>query len=150
MYYIAYGSNLNFSQMQLRCRGARLSAIGYLKDYVLCFRGQFEDFYCTIEKEPGGRVPVAVFEITPRHKVSLDIYEGVMNGYYRTEVIMPCELELEEGEIENEELFVYVMNEEETEYGLPTEEYWNTVLVGYEELEMEPSYLVEALQRSKQ
>lgn len=37
--YIAYGSNLNLSQMEKRCPGATVVGTGEVKGYELLFRG---------------------------------------------------------------------------------------------------------------
>lgn len=38
-FYVAYGSNLNIHQMQMRCPTAKLYAVGEIKDYELQFKG---------------------------------------------------------------------------------------------------------------
>ena len=38
-YYLAYGSNLNIRQMQMRCPGAKPVGTMVLEDYELLFKG---------------------------------------------------------------------------------------------------------------
>ena len=61
-YYIAYGSNLNVRQMRMRCPSARIIGTSVLKDYELLFKGSKTGSYLTVEKKPGGTVPVAVWK----------------------------------------------------------------------------------------
>lgn len=72
MLYIAYGSNMVQSQMDIRCPDATLVGIGVLPGYTLEFYS-----YATIEPDPTGQssVPVAVWNITGRDEANLDYYE---------------------------------------------------------------------------
>ena len=63
-YYIAYGSNLNIQQMRFRCPYARIIGTSEIPDYRLLFKGSQSGAYLTIEPCEGGRVPVAVWEVT--------------------------------------------------------------------------------------
>ena len=38
-YYLAYGSNLNVSQMERRCPAARVAGVAEIKGYELLFKG---------------------------------------------------------------------------------------------------------------
>ena len=69
-YYLAYGSNTNLRQMQMRCPNSELIATGFLKGYELLFRGHDGNCFCTIEKAATSRVPVAIFKITERCKMA--------------------------------------------------------------------------------
>lgn len=75
-YYIAYGSNLNVRQMRMRCPSARIIGTADLKNYELLFKGSKTGAYLTVEKKPGGTVPVAVWEVTAQDEKALDRYEG--------------------------------------------------------------------------
>ena len=74
--YVAYGSNLNLTQMAHRCPNAKVVGKGILKDYQLTFR-----HVATIEPEKGAETPVGVWEITPACEKALDIYEGYPRMY---------------------------------------------------------------------
>ena len=54
-YYLAYGSNLNKEQMQMRCPGAVPIGTMLLKGFELQFKGPL-----TIKKKNGGRVPIGI------------------------------------------------------------------------------------------
>ena len=48
-YYLAYGSNLNVTQMEWRCPRAKIAGYGTLQDWQLLFRGSGTGAYLTIE-----------------------------------------------------------------------------------------------------
>ena len=48
--YVAYGSNMNITQMRHRCRTAVAVAVGEVKDYRLRFYGRYGSAVATIEK----------------------------------------------------------------------------------------------------
>ena len=73
-YYIAYGSNLNVRQMRMRCPTARIIGTSVLKDYELLFKGSKTGSYLTVEKKPGGTVPVAVWEVAENDEKALYSY----------------------------------------------------------------------------
>ena len=49
-YYIAYGSNLNVPQMQMRCPHATILGTAALKGWELLFKGSKTGSYLTIEE----------------------------------------------------------------------------------------------------
>ena len=53
-YYLAYGSNLNRKQMEMRCPGARVVGTALIKGYGLLFKGSKTGFYLTIEPKADG------------------------------------------------------------------------------------------------
>ncbi len=79
--YIAYGSNLNLSQMQQRCPTARVIGALEIKDYELVFRGSRYSAVGTIEPCEGSNVPILLWGIQPEDEKSLDRYEGYPNFY---------------------------------------------------------------------
>ncbi|MEE0914354.1 MAG: gamma-glutamylcyclotransferase family protein, partial [Ruminococcus sp.] len=74
--YIAYGSNLNLSQMKYRCPTAKLYDTGVIENYELQFKGMPHCAYATIAPCEGKSVPVALWELQPRDEKLLDRYEG--------------------------------------------------------------------------
>lgn len=79
--YIAYGSNLNLSQMEQRCPTARVIGASEIKDYELVFRGSRYSAVATIEPCEGSNVPILLWGIRPEDEKSLDRYEGYPNFY---------------------------------------------------------------------
>ncbi len=81
--YLAYGSNLNVEQMKFRCPGAKVIGTAAIRNYELLFKGSRSGSYLTIEHKRGGKVPVAVWEVTPENERALDRYEGYPTFYYK-------------------------------------------------------------------
>ncbi len=82
-YYLAYGSNMDETQMEKRCPGARKLTAAVIKGHRLvygnkCSRSNF----ATIIPAEGYYVPVLVWAITEKHINKLDSYEGVSSGCY--------------------------------------------------------------------
>lgn len=145
-YYIAYGSNTNLRQMQMRCPNSELIATGFLKGYELLFRGHDGNCFCTIEKSAASRVPVAIFKITERCKMALNKYEGYPT-HYRIAKVNPKELIISKGNISDcKELFVYVMVQCRSDYGRPAAHYYDVCIRGYHDCGLDVRYLRQALQ----
>ena len=85
-YYIAYGSNLNIPQMQMRCPGARVIGTAVIENYELLFKGSKTSSYLTIEPKAGASVPVAAWEVSEADEAALDRYEGFPDFYYKAEM----------------------------------------------------------------
>ena len=147
-YYVAYGSNLNLRQMNMRCPNSQLIATGFLKGYELLFRGHDGNCFCTIEKCSNARVPVGIFKITERCKMALNRYEGYPT-HYRIAKVNPKELIISQGNLSDiKELFVYVMNKYNGELGRPSGHYYDVCLRGYRDCGLDARYLQEALQKT--
>lgn len=74
-YYIAYGSNLNISQMRMRCPHARVIGTSVIPDYELLFKGSMTGSYLTIEPKEGSSVPVAVWETTDDDEARIYLFQ---------------------------------------------------------------------------
>ena len=147
-YYIAYCSNLNLPQMQGRCPGATIVGTSVIEDYRLLFKGSKTGSYLTIEPWEGGRVPVAVWEITAAHERSLDRYEGYPVFYYKTDMELAVTL-IGTGEVRTLPGFVYVMYADRP-IGIPTNPYFVTCAQGYRSFGFDPRILLDAYANSKE
>lgn len=78
--YLAYGSNINLTQMKYRCPAAVPLMPVELKNYTLAFRG---GGVATILPEKDSFVPCLLWSITPACEQSLDRYEGYPNLYHK-------------------------------------------------------------------
>ena len=141
-YYIAYGSNLNVRQMQMRCPGARIIGTSEIKDYHLLFKGSMTGSYLTIEPEEGATVPVAVWSVTKEDEQALDRYEGCPNFYYKKEMTLSIK-GIRTGKIRKRKVFVYIMHEERS-FGIPTSFYMRTCVDGYRYFGFNINVLMEA------
>lgn len=141
-YYVAYGSNLNVAQMQMRCRGARVIGTAEINDYQLMFKGSKTGSYLTIEKAEGKNVPVGVWEVDERDELALDRYEGFPNFYYKKELTLTVK-GIRSGEFRRRRVFVYIMHEDRP-FGLPSRAYMRTCLQGYYNFGFDPQALEDA------
>ena len=147
-YYIAYGSNLNIPQMRVRCPGARIIGTSIIPDYELLFKGSKTGSYLTIEPWEGGRVPVAVWEVTAAHERSLDRYEGYPVFYYKADMELAVTL-AGTGEVKTLPGFVYMMYADRP-LGTPSNSYFVTCAQGYRSFGFDPCILLDAYTNSKE
>lgn len=145
-YYIAYGSNLNIPQMQLRCPSARIIGTSEVPDYRLMFKGSQTGAYLTIEPCEGASVPVAVWEVSADDELALDRYEGFPRFYYKAEMKLPIK-GIRSGKTRTRTVFVYIMHEDRN-FGIPSRFYVNTCLEGYCSFGFDENVLAEALRFS--
>lgn len=145
--YIAYGSNLNRRQMKLRCPGSGVVGTAVIEDYRLLFRGSKTGSYLTIEPWEGGRVPVAVWEVTAADERSLDRYEGYPVFYRK--IGMELEVTLaSSGEVRTLEGFAYAMYPDRP-LGAPSNSYFITCAQGYRSFGFDSHILMDAYANSK-
>ncbi len=141
--YVAYGSNLNISQMAYRCPSAKLYGTGVIEDYELQFKGYPESAFATIAPKDGASVPVAVWEIQPSDERSLDRYEGYPSHYFKKDV----SVQLDNGK--EVDAMVYIMNLK-MNFGMPSTQYYRTVHQGYQDCGLDTDVLAQALKESAQ
>lgn len=140
MLYIAYGSNLHKGQMQRRCPNAVAIGSTTIPNTRLVFRGVAD-----IEDFEGASCPVGVWHITEQCERALDIYEGVKNSLYRKEYL-PLKVR-RNGEETIEQGLVYVMNA--NYYGAPSDFYYDTIRLGYNDFGLDERDLKAALRTTK-
>ncbi len=145
-YYIAYGSNLNIEQMIRRCPGAKAIGTSEIQDYQLLFKGSKTGSYLTIERKPGMKVPVAIWEVTPEDEKALDRYEGFPDFYYKTEMTLSVK-GLRSGKTREKTAFVYIMHEDR-ELGVPSWHYVDICLEGYRAFRFDPDLIHVAIETS--
>ena len=139
-YYVAYGSNLNISQMKMRCPDAKPVGTGFIRGYELLFKGSKSGAYLTIEKKRGGKVPIAIWQVSEADELALDRYEGYPTFYYKADM----KIKLNEEEID---AFVYIMHEERP-IGIPTKAYLRVCAEGYHSFGFDVEYLLKAYEHS--
>jgi hypothetical protein len=144
-YYLAYGSNLNLSQMALRCPGARRVGTGTIRNFELLFKGSKTGAYLTIEKKDGAHVPVGIFTVTPDDEERLDHYEGYPAFYYKTEV--PIKVTGGRHKGITVPAFIYIMHEDR-KLGIPSSRYVETCMVGYDDFGFDKALLQDAVKCS--
>ena len=145
-YYIAYGSNLNVQQMRWRCPSARIIGTAELAGWRLLFKGSKTGSYLTIEPFAECRVPVAVWEVSPRDELALDHYEGYPHFYYKKEMTVAF-TGIKTGRVRKRKVFVYIMHEDRP-IGIPSRAYVETCAEGYHDFGFDTCFLTEALNYS--
>ena len=144
--YLAYGSNLNISQMMRRCPTARIIGTAEIVNYRLLFKGSKTGSYLTIEPAEGFTVPVAVWEITEEDEEALDFYEGYPSFYYKKEFSLPIK-GIRTGKVRRRTAFAYIMHEDRP-LGIPTSRYVQVCRVGYDAFGFDQQLLTEAVSYS--
>lgn len=144
-YYLAYGSNLNMSQMEKRCPTSRIFGTATLNGYELLFKGSKTGAYLTIEKKHGGQVPVAVWILSPADETNLDWYEGFPDYYYKKDIKVT--VKTMSGKTLKVDAFAYIMHENR-KLGEPSRHYVRSCQEGYEKFGFDKRLLDEAYERS--
>lgn len=121
--YVAYGSNLNLSQMAARCPSASVYAKGVLNNWELVYRGTKTNSHATIIRKQGSIVPVLVWEIQSRDEYRLDIYEGYPRYYSKKNIMVNIDGR-------KKKAMVYIMDERQLP-GRPSDIYVKTIRQGY-------------------
>lgn len=144
-YYLAYGSNLNRTQMRHRCPDAYPVGTCMLKNHKLVFRRGF----LTIEPEQGASVPVAVWAISRDDEKNLDRYEGYPRFYYKKE--FPLVFSGREGDQVREIIvdgMAYIMTDG-FPIQAPSDTYMRTCMEGYLNFGINPDFLLDAYREAK-
>ncbi len=84
--YAAYGSNMDSSQMLERCPHSPMSGTGWLEGWRLTFAGDdigWEGPLATVVEEPGSRVFVVLYDVSPEDEDRLDRWEGSDFGIHK-------------------------------------------------------------------
>lgn len=136
-YYVAYGSNLNKSQMKYRCPHSTPVCAGELHDYELLFRGSKTGAYATVEPKKGSVVPVGLWLIDKADERMLDHYEGYPNFYYKKDVVVHTS----DGP---RSAMVYVMHEDRP-IGQPSEHYMDVCIDGYDDFGLNKLDFIDAV-----
>lgn len=141
-YYMAYGSNLNKMQMHYRCPDAVPVGATTLEGWELLFRRGF----LTIERKPGGSVPVVVWAISDSDEKSLDRYEGYPRFYYKKSfpILLTGRYGKDATKEKAREAMAYIMTDGYPAE-LPSTSYLNIVREGYEDFGIDTKYLMYAL-----
>ncbi len=130
--YIAYGSNMDFTQMQARCPEAEFLGVGVLKGWGLLFKGSKTGSYATIEREKDTTVPVMLWAVSRGDEVRLDRYEGFPAFYYKKTITVEDVVGVNGKRPLKAKTrgMVYIMHEER-ELGLPTIRYYDVLEKAY-------------------
>jgi len=127
VYYFAYGSNLNRTQMVERCPHSKPFFMATLHHYKLVFVGwsrRWQGGVATIRSLKGEQVPGAVYEVSEDDLRRLDRYEGYPASANRLKVIVNSE----DGDPIEAVTYIKTGRLEETQ---PSKEYLALIQQGY-------------------
>ena len=128
--YLAYGSNMNQTQMAFRCPTAEVVGTSELKGYELLFRGGRRGAVATVEPKEGGTVPVLLWKIRKADEEALDRYEGYPRLYGKEVSAMG-----------------YIMTPGH-ELGIPSDGYADIIWEGYEQCGLDTKPLEDAINKA--
>ena len=117
---------------------------GILHDYDMDFYATTKNkstanVYADVVETVGGKTPVAVWQIENKSDISsLDAFEGYPALYHKVDF---CKVTLSDSQ---KEIFgfLYQMHKNRGGIALPTAQYFNTILYGYQFFNMDFSYLI--------
>lgn len=137
--YFAYGSNMWPEQMRCRCPKAIAVGPAALADFgfLINQRG-----VATIREEEGSLVHGVLWRISRDCEESLDLCEGVGEGFYRKERVR-----VERGDGKVQTALVYI--DQRTRFGRPRPGYLARVLRGAMAFDLPAAYLGEILSWQK-
>lgn len=135
--YLAYGSNMNQTQMAFRCPTAEVVGTSELKGYELLFKGAPRGAVATVEPKEGGSVPVLLWKIRRADEQALDRYEGYPRFYGK----QMLQVELEGKEVS---AMGYVMMPG-YKFGIPSDGYADVIWEGYGQCGLDTKPLEDAI-----
>ena len=115
MLYLSYGSNMNHSEMRLRCPRATYLGSTLLEKHSLVFRNVLD-----IVPHDNHYVPCGIWDITSQCEHELDEYEGYP-VFYSKRII----------EHNNSQFLLYSMHDSVTYKDLPSVHYFSRIVQGY-------------------
>lgn len=136
-YYLAYGSNMDLTQMAHRCPNAKFVGTGVIHDYRLIFKRT----YATIKYEKHSDVPIVVYLISKEDEKRLDRYEGYPKSYYKHFINLSLNGSAEKG-------MVYIMSPH-NDYKLPSDRYYNLLSNAYDRFALDRTALEGAVEYTK-
>ena len=129
--YFAYGSNMDWEQMDYRCPESMFFRKAVLRDYRLALDSWG---YATVIPCEGSVVEGCLWRISDEDEKSLDRYEGVRSGSYKRETI---EVETDDGP-ESALIFISLRGEEGS---FLREDYMQRIIASAEELKFTHGYI---------
>lgn len=142
VYYIAYGSNLNYENISSWCQNAEIIGKSILHGYKLAFKGSADRYsYLTLEHDENEAVPIGIYKLKQSDIKMLDKYESFPELYSKEYLDV-----LVDGK--KIKVLVYVMNKK-FDYHIPNDMYFQTCVDGYEDFGFDVKYLEDALEESK-
>ncbi len=140
--YFAYGSNINLDQMAYRCPAATPLMPVVLHGYELTYRG---GGVATVIPKENSTVLGLMWKLTPECEQSLDRYEGYPYLYHKADVAVT---DPKTGKIYY--TMMYEMDERYKEPSIPSAGYFNGIMEGYRQNNMDTRPLMRSLYKVEQ
>jgi gamma-glutamylcyclotransferase len=135
LYYFAYGSNMNWEQMQRRCPSTRFVCVASLKDYRFAIARHSRLRNCgtaNIFADSGSEVWGIVYDVS---EPDLTILDGFEDGYRREKLFVRAS----GNSHSSVEVLVYIAEKEDT-VPLPNPEYKRLIIDGARRWNIPESY----------
>ncbi len=84
MLHFAYGSNMHRAVMRKHAPDAAALGLARLADYRFVITA---DGYASVEPAPAAVVHGVIWQLSPRDRVTLDLWEGIGAGQYRATIL---------------------------------------------------------------
>ena len=127
MYYFAYGSNMNPTQMINRCPSSKFVTTGHIQDHILnfpIFSRKRNSFVASIKPMPGHIVEGVVWEFVDDELPIMDRFESLGKNYDR----VTMDITIPSGTI-NAVVYIAIIKDDSVE-GTPSKEYLDTINEG--------------------
>lgn len=130
-FYFAYGSNMNLSQMSIRCNDHQFNSIAVLLKYRFMINSRGK---ATIVPSQVDEVWGVLWTLSHDDITELDRWEGLSRGYYRREA---CNVVIQGDK--KVKAWVYIASDNSN--GSPSMEYSNLIIAGAKEHTLPEAYL---------
>ncbi len=133
----AYGTNISREEMKSHSENALFIGYGELHDFELKFRGFPGHAIATLEKKKGATLPVAIYDLTPTDRFTIDNFEKFPYAYVRLKAKATLNGKILKG-------FVYVLKIK-LQPGIPNDEYMKAFRLAYFEADFDDTYIDNAI-----
>jgi len=140
-YFFAYGTNISQDELNKHCPGAVLIGYGMLNNYMLEFRGYTGHAIAQICKKKGEVLPVAIWELPPESRYTIENYEKFPYLYKRQKAKAVLRGQKVTG-------IIYI-NKQDLPVSEPDEKYLAVLRQAYKQADFDEYYIDSALQRIK-
>lgn len=136
----AYGTNISQSEMKSHSENAMFIGYGELLNFELKFRGYPKHAIATLEKKRGATLPVAIYDLTPTDRFTLDNFEKFPYAYQRLKAKAMFNGKIIKG-------FVYVLKMK-LQPEIPNEEYLKALRMAYFEADFDEDCIDNAIKEA--
>ncbi len=136
----AYGTNISKSEMTKHSPNCVFIGYGELQNFALRFQGFDNHAIATLEKLKGAVLPVAIYDLTPIDRFTIDNLETFPYSYKKIKAKATLNGKTIKG-------FVYVLKAN-LPTGKPSKEYVKALRMAYFQSDFDDKYIEDALQNS--